>query len=157
MENSIEIPQKIKIRTTIQSCNSTLGYLSKENKNISWKTYLHFYVHCSRAKIQKNLSVHWWIKQMWCVRACACVCVCVCIVVQSLNHVQFFCNPMYYSPLGSSVPGISQARILEWVAISFSRGSSWSRDQTCTSYLASGFLTTEPPGQAIPPGQATYV
>ena len=38
------------------------------------------------------------------------------------------CNPMNYSPLGSSVHGISQARILEYVAISFSRGSSWPRD-----------------------------
>ena len=35
---------------------------------------------------------------------------------------------MDYSPLGSSVHGISQARILEWVAISFSRRSSWPRD-----------------------------
>ena len=39
-------------------------------------------------------------------------------------------NPMDYSPPGSSVHGISQARILEWVTISFCRGSSGSRDQT---------------------------
>ena len=39
-------------------------------------------------------------------------------------------DPMDYSPLRSSVRGISQARILEWVAISFSRGSSQPRDQT---------------------------
>ena len=37
-------------------------------------------------------------------------------------------------PTGSSVHGISQARILEWVVISYSRGSSWSRDQTCGSW-----------------------
>ena len=37
---------------------------------------------------------------------------------------------------GSSVLGISQARILEWVAISFSKGSSWPRDQTCVSYIS---------------------
>ena len=37
-------------------------------------------------------------------------------------------NPMDRSPLGSTVLGIFQARILEWVAISFSRGSSRSRD-----------------------------
>ena len=41
------------------------------------------------------------------------------------------CDPMGYSPPGSSVHGISQASILEWVAISFSRGSSRSWDQTC--------------------------
>ena len=45
-------------------------------------------------------------------------------------------DPMDYSPPGSSVHGISQARILEWVAIPFSGGSSRPRDQThisCTS------------------------
>ena len=41
------------------------------------------------------------------------------IVVQSLSCIQFFCNPMDCSPPGSSTHGISQARILEWVAISF--------------------------------------
>ena len=39
------------------------------------------------------------------------------------------CDPMDYSPPGSSVYGILQARILEWVAICFSRGSSQHRDQ----------------------------
>ena len=42
---------------------------------------------------------------------------------------------MNYSLLGSSVHGISQARILEWVAISFSRGSSEPRGQTHISYI----------------------
>ena len=40
------------------------------------------------------------------------------------------CDPMDCSPTDSSVHGISQARILEWVAISFPRGSSQSRDGT---------------------------
>ena len=40
---------------------------------------------------------------------------------------------MDYSPLGSSVHGIFQARILEWVDIFISRGSSWQRDWTCIS------------------------
>ena len=35
------------------------------------------------------------------------------------------CDPMDYSPPGSSVPGILQTRILEWVVILFSRGYSW--------------------------------
>ena len=43
------------------------------------------------------------------------------------------CNLMYYSPPDSSVHGISQARILEWVALSSSRGSSWPRNQTRVS------------------------
>ena len=41
-----------------------------------------------------------------------------------------FATPMGCSPPGSSVHGILQARILVWVAICFSRGSSWPRDQT---------------------------
>ena len=57
------------------------------------------------------------------------------------------CYPMHCSPPGSSVHGISQARILEWVAISFSRGSSQLRDQTWVSCLGGGFFTTEPPGK----------
>ena len=46
------------------------------------------------------------------------------LLLFSLNHVRLFCDPIDCSPPGSSVRGISQARILEWVAISFSRGSS---------------------------------
>jgi len=38
------------------------------------------------------------------------------------------CNPMDYSPLGFSIPEILQERLLEWVAILFSRGSSRPRD-----------------------------
>ena len=51
------------------------------------------------------------------------------------------------SPLGPSVHGISQAGILEWVAISFSRGSSQPRDATRVSCWAGGFFTAEPPGK----------
>ena len=57
------------------------------------------------------------------------------------------CDPMDYSPLGSSIHEILQARILECVAISSSRGSSRLRDRTCISCMAGGFFTTEPPGE----------
>ena len=50
-------------------------------------------------------------------------------------------DPMDCSLPGSSVHGISQARILEWVAIPFSRGSSWPRDQTQVSGTVGRFLT----------------
>ena len=46
-----------------------------------------------------------------------------------------------YSLPGSSVHGILQARILEWVAISFSQGSPQLRDQTWVSYIAGRFFT----------------
>ena len=54
------------------------------------------------------------------------------------------CNTLDCSPPGSSVHGILQARILEWVAISFSRGSSRPRDWKCisrVSCIAGGFFT----------------
>ena len=56
------------------------------------------------------------------------------------------------SPPGSSVYGILQARILEWVAIPSSRGASWPRDWThisCGSCFAGGFFTAEPPAKPM--------
>ena len=53
------------------------------------------------------------------------------------------------SPSGSSVPGILQERILEWVTMPSSRGSSWPRDQTCIFCIADGFFTIEPPGKPM--------
>ena len=57
------------------------------------------------------------------------------------------CDPMDCSPPGSSVHGILQARILDWVAIS-SKGSSRLRDWTHISCIVGGFFTTEPPGKS---------
>ena len=58
------------------------------------------------------------------------------------------CDPMDCSLPGSFIHVILQARILEWVAISF-RGSSQPRDQTYISCLAGGFFTAEPPGTPL--------
>ena len=77
------------------------------------------------------------------------------------------CGPMDSSPPGSSVHGILQARILEWVAIPFSRGSSQPRDQTQVSpTFQANSLPSEPPGRPEPQkhfvsersqtGEATY-
>ena len=46
------------------------------------------------------------------------------------------CNPVASSLSGSSIHGIFQARVLEWIAIAFSRGSSWPRDRTQVSRIA---------------------
>ena len=55
-------------------------------------------------------------------------------------------DPMDCSLPGSSVNGILQARILEWVAISFSRGSSWPRD---LPHCGQRLLPSEPPGKPL--------
>ena len=71
----------------------------------------------------------WWLRQL---RICpqfrsACA--------KLLQSCQTLCDPMVCSPPGSSVHGILQTRILEWVAMPSSRGYSWPRDQTCVSHL----------------------
>ena len=64
-----------------------------------------------------------------------------CVCAQSLS-------PTDCSPPGSSVHGIFQAIILEWVVISSSRGSSWFWDRICLSCIGRWILTTEPPGKS---------
>ena len=62
-----------------------------------------------------------------------CVCVCVCVCAQSCLTL---CNPMGCSPPSSTPQEISQARILKQTAISYLRGSSWSRDWTHLSCIS---------------------
>ena len=80
-------------------------------------------------------------------------CMHVCVHAKSLQSCLTHRDPVDCSPAGSSVHGILQVRILEWVAISSSRGSSGPRDQThicCGSCIAGRFFTTEPLGN-LPP------
>ena len=102
---------------------------SREGFHSSWKS--------------QNQTFRLWVQGSWvrerereCVCVCLCVCLCVCVsVAQSCPTL---CDPMDCSPPGSSVHRILQARILEWVAKSFSRGSStWQADS----------LPFEPPGK----------
>ena len=78
------------------------------------------------------------------VCVCVCVCVSICLVMSSSLQPHGLYLP------GSSVHEISQARILEQIAISFSRRSSQPRDQTlvsCISCMADGFFITTQPGK----------
>ena len=59
-----------------------------------------------------------------------------CMPAKSLLSCPTLCDPMDCSPPGSSVHGILQARILEWVATPSSGGSSQPRDRTCVSYVS---------------------
>ena len=63
------------------------------------------------------------------------------------------CDPVDCGPPGSSVHGILQPKILEWIAMPSSRGSSQPRDQThvsCSSSVAGKFFAAEPPGKPSP-------
>ena len=77
----------------------------------------------TKAMRKKYFKAHW-IK---------CYCACCAKMLQSC--LTLF-NLMDCSPPGCSIHGILQARILEWVAISSSKGSSWPRDWTCVSYTS---------------------
>ena len=68
----------------------------------------------------------------------ACVCAQLCPAL---------CDPLNCSPPGSSVHGIILTRILEWVVISFSRGSSQPGTELESPALAGGFFTAGPPGK----------
>ena len=80
--------------------------------------------------------------------SCSDVCVCACSVSQSCLTL---CDPTDSSPPGCSVHGISQARLLQWAAISFSRGiflTQGSNLQVLCLLLCQGvFFTSEPPGK----------
>ena len=77
-----------------------------------------------------------------CAPVCTCVCwghACVCVLIS--QSCLTLCNPLDCSLPGSSVHGILQARILEWVAISFSRGSSQPRNRSWVSRNTGRFFT----------------
>ena len=70
------------------------------------------------------------------------------VCAQSLQSCPSLFHTIDCSPPSSSVHGILQARILEWVAMPSSRGSSPSREWTQASCIADGFFTIEPPGKS---------
>ena len=78
-------------------------------------------------------------------------CCCGCLVTKLCLTL---CDPVDCNLQGSSVHGILQTRILQWVAISFSGGSSQPKYRTQVYSLASRFFSTEPPGK--PPVEVSY-
>ena len=71
--------------------------------------------------------------------------ICVLCMLSHFSPVQL-CDPMDCSPPDSSLHGILQSRILEWVAMPSSRESFWPRDWTHISCIGRWFFTNEPPG-----------
>ena len=77
------------------------------------------------------------------------------VQARSLQSCPTLCDPIDYSPPGSSIHWILQARILEWFAMPSSRGSSRPRDWTCVSYVylhwQAGSIPLAPPGKPLFP------
>ena len=80
------------------------------------------------------------------------LCVCTCVHTHTCDwSCLTLCDPVDCSPPGSSVHGILQARVLEWVAILFSRDLSDPGIESGSPVLQADSLPSEPPGK--PPGQ----
>ena len=112
-----------------QRCLPTLWsqirlFLRKQNKqNERREERLHF----------KHLH---YLNTLHLLRSCLKSLCAACMHTKSLQLCLTLCNPMDHSLLGSSVHGILQARLLEWVAMTSSRGASQLRDQTHISYVS---------------------
>ena len=110
-------------------------YLLISILSLDWQTY-HYFWPCffrkkwerSRRRRRKRRGRRKRIQDYeFHIYVCLCVCVCARACVLSVLSRVWLCDPMDWSLPGSSVHGIFQARILEWVAISWSRGSSQPR------------------------------
>ena len=114
--------------------------------------YGHGYIrmHVYSFIVAKKLKAHWknnclkyslptWAGSEWWMAACHML-----LVAQLYPTL---CKPMDSSLPGFSVHGILQVRLLKWVAIPFSRGSSWAKDQTWVSCTVADSLQSEPPGK----------
>ena len=108
------------------SLSLSLSYLSKERMLVLIRVDSHQLIN----KLLSPLSTH--------------KCCCCCLVAKSCLSL---CDPIDHSPPGSSVHGISRARILEWVAISSSGGLPRSGIEPTSPSLAGRFFTTEPSGK----------
>ena len=102
-------------------------------------------VSCSQKSLKKKKTQK--RQRHWCSRGTVSLLL-LWPTLTSRRHGQLFWDAIVYNLPVSSLHGMSQARILEWVAVSLSRGSSWPSDWTCISCLGSfGFFTAEPAGK----------
>ena len=117
-----------------------LRYYSIQDPEVEWCfPYFRFYKAVKTVNDQIAKIIPYWFfllkwfffkKKIYCNICCA-----VCCAKALQLHLTLH-DPMDCSPPGSSVHGILQARIQEWLATPSSRGSSWLRDGTCISYIS---------------------
>ena len=114
--------------------------------------------------ISSSYKLSWeviWLSFLVCVCVCVCARVCTRAQLSSFPAIEVkwnevtqlcltLCYPMDCSLPGSSVHGIFQARVLEWVAISFSRGSFWPRDWTWVSHIVGRCFTIWATREVLP-------
>ena len=134
LENTSEVSQKLKSRAAIWSNNPPPGHYPE--KIPIGKIYAP-HVHSSTIYNSQDMKATWMSINRWMDKDAVFiynVILKVKVLVAQLYPTP--CDPMDSSSSGSSVHGISQARVLEWVAIPFSRGSSQCRDWSQVSQIA---------------------
>ena len=106
----------------------------------AWQSMVHRVTKSQRGL--KSLSSHTYI---WCVIIIESESISLSVPCDSVVSRSWLtlCNPMDYSPSGSSVRGLLQASILEWGAMPFSRGSSQFRDRTRVSLIQADSVPSE--------------
>ena len=97
--------------------------------------------HLARGDIVLGQSIGWLTDICWAPSACGVLFLALFGKKEDTEVMSNSCDPMDCSLPGSSIHEILQARILEWIAISFSRGSSWPRNQTWVSSISGRFFT----------------
>ena len=122
--NWSEFPDSPVVRTPHSLCRGLGFNLWSGNWNPTSSAW------CGQKK-KKLVRMQGKVTLKWCLLCCA----------KSLQSCLTLCDPMDSSLPGSSVYGILQGRILEWVAMPSSRGSSWPRNQTCVSCIGRWVLS----------------
>ena len=135
-ENSMQFSQRLKIELPYDTAIPLLGiYLEKPKTHIQKDTCTPMFTAALFTVVNiwkqpKCPSKDKWMKKMWYIYIYIC---------ESHSVMSNSLRPMDYI-----VHGILQARILEWVAVPFFRGSSQPRDQTKVSHIAGRFFTSLP-------------
>ena len=135
----------------LQSTGVTkVGYnWATKHAHMQWINDVGFPLDSSLKELERIIHMRFKCELKWCLILFFQVSsfqMCAKSLQMSLTH----CNPMDCSWSGSSVHGILQARILEWIAMPSSKGSSWPKDQigtSCDSCIAGRFFTAETPGK----------
>ena len=135
-----------KNRTTIWYSNPTPGHILRQNYNSVFIAAP--FTTVKTRKQPKCTLTDEWIDKMWCV----CMHMCNASESEVTQSCLTLCDPMGCSLPGSSVHGIFQAIVLEWIAIFFSRGSSQPRGRTWVSRIVDRCFTAWAPREVIKAG-----